>query len=228
MVVSSALADHLVQRHDVERDKLTVVPNAINPGKTKSDSEHVEELRNRYELHKTHVVGFVGAVLPWHGVDLLVRAMHHVLKEGGDLKLIIVGDGSALPEIKNLQDSLGLDDHVVFTGRVPHEEVFNFIEVMDIAVMPSSNWYGSPVKIFEYGAMGKPIIAPDNGPVNEVMENGTDGVLVEPNPVPLAEAIQSLMDDSVYRERLGSHFQEKVLTQHTWRQNASEILETLA
>lgn len=222
-VVSEALRDHFLQNHDVGKDKFTVVPNAINPSKANADMDRVRAIRNRYGLSNATVAGFVGSILPWHGVDLLVKACHRIQENHDTLKILIVGDGSVLPKLKKFCRREGLTDRVVFTGRVEHSDVFNFIEAMDIAVMPCSNWYGSPVKIFEYGAMGAPVIAPDSGPVKEVMENGEEGLLVAPELDALLKALRTLLKDEQYRRRIASTFQEKVLSKHTWKQNAKKI-----
>ena len=83
--------------------------------------------------------------------------------------LVTGGDGSILPDLKNLADKLGLASKIIFTGNVAHEKVNDYLAVMDIAVMVKSNWYGSPVKIFEYGAASLPMICPDTIPVRDVI-----------------------------------------------------------
>jgi glycosyltransferase involved in cell wall biosynthesis len=74
-----------------------------------------------------------------------------------------------------------VNNKVVFTGSIHHSQVFGCIGLMDVTIMAKSNWYGSPIKIFEYGMMGKPIIAPDNIPVNDIMINGMTGLLIQPD-----------------------------------------------
>ena len=70
-----------------------------------------------------------------------------------------MGDGEILSDLKLLCSNLNISDSVIFTGSVAHADVFAYIDLMEIAVMAKSNWYGSPVKIFEYGAMKKAIIS---------------------------------------------------------------------
>lgn len=93
--------------------------------------------------------------------------------------------------------------------------------------MARSNWYGSPIKIFEYGALGKAIIAPDNIPVNDVMIHNEDGLLISNDLFKLSYALLTLLNDKEKREILGKTFQKKVLNEHTWINNARVILNSV-
>src|SRR5207249_2160599 len=100
-----------------------------------------------------------------------------------------------------------------------------YVAAMDLAVMPSSNWYGSPVKLFEYGAMARAVIAPDTPPVREILTDGVEGLIVSPGSVPeLRSALVRLAGDRQLRDRLGSRFRERVLRDHTWDRVAERLL----
>ena len=143
-------------------------------------------------------------------------------------RLLIVGSGEALDDLKNLAQKLKIENQVVFAGSVPHHEVFNYIDLMDITVMAKSNWYGSPVKIFEYGAMGKAIIAPDVIPVRDVMIDAIDGILVQPEQVALTNALEKLFIDEKLRKNIADNFKQKVLANHTWEKMAEKLLSSLS
>lgn len=223
-VVSSALETYFREKHDIGHEKFLVTPNAVDPLKLRRDPEEVERLREKLGLKGQFVVGFVGSIFPWHGVDLLVAAFHQVGRD--NTKLLIVGDGETLPDIQQQVRDAGIESQVVFTGNIPHKTVFNYLDLMDITVMAKSNWYGSPVKIFEYGAMRKAIIAPDNVPLRDVMEDQKDGLLIEPSIVQLSHAIQTLLNDKDLRVRLATSFHQKVLNRYTWNTIAQNILNT--
>jgi glycosyltransferase involved in cell wall biosynthesis len=96
---------------------------------------------------------------------------------------------------------------------------------MDIAVLPDSNAYGSPMKLFEYLAMGKAVVAPRVGPVEEIVRDGENGLLIEPaNAEQLAERVLRLAEDPGLRFRLGQQGRAEVLARHTWRRNAETVL----
>lgn len=227
VVVSKALRDHFVEKHHLSAKLFTVVPNAVDPAKMKADPIRVQDIKINYDLVGRYVIGFVGSLFRWHGVDRLIRACKALRVEKENITLLIVGDGEILPELKALSDSLDLADDVVYTGNVSHAEVPEFIGAMDVAVLPNSHWYGSPVKIFEYGAMGKPIVAVRNWPVREVMVPNEDGLLVR-NEKDLVTQLRRIMNNPAFGQKIAGSFQQKVLTEHTWARNVERILENVS
>ena len=221
--VSSALKTKLSEVHEVPLPKFEVIPNAIDLEKLAFSTSEVDKIKEQYQLDNQLVIGFVGSIFPWHGLDKLINAFSTAKLESA--KLLIVGDGEILSDLKELAKEKGVADSVIFTGKVSHTEVFNHIECMDITVMVDSNWYGSPVKIFEYGGMNKAIIAPDNIPVRDVMEPQKDGLLIKPNATDIIQAIKKLADDPALRIQMAASFYQKVLSQHQWKHNAEKVIQ---
>jgi glycosyltransferase involved in cell wall biosynthesis len=113
---------------------------------------------------------------------------------------------------------------VVFTGLVPFESVPDYIGAMDICVIPQATWYGSPIKLFEYGAMGRPIIAPDWPPIREIMVDGETGLIVSPGTLdPLSSALVRLANDAELRQQLGQRFMERVRAEYSWERVAERL-----
>lgn len=222
-VVSSVLKNYYAQYLRKNRH-IEVVPNCVNTDKAVCKEELKKAIMERYGLAGKTVVGFVGSIFPYHGVDLLIRAFTEVSKSKPDITLLIVGDGASIVELKELTTQLKLDDQVVFTGSVTNEDVFSYIDLMDIAVMAKSNWYGSPMKLFEYGAMKKPIVAPMNIPVMDVIEKDVDALLTRPDEDAVASAIKALVSDKALRNRLASAFHKKVTQNYTWLNAARTVL----
>ena len=225
LVVSSALRDYFIKRHSLDESRFAVIPNAVQKPDVVLDPEGIDTVRLRYNLVDKTVIGFVGSIFPWHGVDLMIKAFAEVALAFPNAVLLIVGDGVVLPELKQLAIKLDLADRIHFTGNVPHLRVTDHIACMDICVMAKSNWYGSPVKIFEYGVLGKAIVAPNTEPVAEVMEHGKDGLLVTPTSAEIKSAITLFLEQAEARSRMGMSFQTKVKRNHTWRINAMRSLE---
>ena len=224
--VSTALKDFLVTRYNCVSDKIIVQPNCINPEKIKLNSPLVNSLKGDLKLNTEKVIGFVGSMFPYHGVDILINAFSKVVKEHPGSKLLIVGDGIVLSDLKELTHNLSLDNSVVFTGKIPHSLVFNYIQLMDICIMAKSNWYGSPVKIFEYGLLKKPIIAPDNIPVRDAMVNMQDAILIQENESELKIAICNLLENETLAESLAINFYKKVMENYKWENAAEKIIES--
>ncbi len=219
VVVSSALKEYVTKQVQGAAGKTVITPNAIRPEqfiRNPNRRAHVRAARGFSDSHI--VVGFVGSIFPYHGVDLLLKAIAQLVPEFPQLRALIVGNGLILNDLKNLARDLKISDRVVWTGAVTGQFIPDHIAAMDIAVMARSNWYGSPVKIFEYGALGKAVIAPDVLPVKDVMEHGKDGLLVKPGTDDLAAALKKLTEDQTLRTSLGQHWQQKVIQHHTWSQ----------
>ena len=227
-VVSPALREHFVQKHEVSAEKFLCTPNAIDPEKLSVDEGRVEAIRQQYDLRGQIVVGFVGSVIEWHRVDVLIRACKKMSEYRPDVTVLIVGGSTLVPELEALSEQLGIQNRVHFTGRVPHEDVFNFIEAMDITVLPDNLWYQSPVKLFEYGAMGKPIIAPDNATVRGLIRDEEEGILINADVGELVTAITTLIENDEQREAMAAAFQRKVLAEYTWTRNVERVLNAIA
>lgn len=224
--VSSAMKEYLTKNANCNPEKVVVTPNAVDLDSMLIDEEKVSVIREKYKIEKSdYVIGFVGSIFPYHGVDVLLETFHKwIVGKPGSYKLLIVGDGEVLPTLKEYALKNFSEGKVIFTGNVPHNDVYNYISLMNIAVMARSNWYGSPVKIFEYGALGKAIIAPDTVPVRDVMIDRVDGLLIKDNENELMRAINFLVSNPDKAEKMANSFREKVCEKHTWYKVGEKIL----
>lgn len=225
-VVSSSLRDFFMEKHHFGKTRFTVVPNAIDPEKLTPDSISVLALSLKYGLEGKTVIGWVGSIQPWHGVDTMIRAFERLpdnLRE--DTRLLIVGSGESIEEMKALAAAGPAAKQILFSGYVPHKYVFAHIANMDICLLPNTKWYCSPIKIFEYGAMQKAIVASNHAAVLDVMEPDLDGLVIDPTPEALTDALAKLIPKPELRERYGKQFYDKVMSQHIWAANAQVVLE---
>lgn len=224
IVVSSALKTHFVKLVPSAEQKVMVVPNAVR-SEVKNISSTRASMRESLGISENEItIGFVGSIFPYHGVDLLIESFAEVITTTPLLKLLIVGDGSILPALKEIAAQKGIQSKIIFTGNVPHDKVNEYLSAMDIAVMVKSNWYGSPVKIFEYGAAALPMLCPDTIPVRDVITDGEDALLVSPEKTSVVRALQKLLIDKKSRDEMGQRFHNKVLKKHTWTINVRRIL----
>ena len=169
-------------------------------------------------------IGFVGNMRPWHRADLLLQAFRG-LSDYKHLELLMIGDGPELANLKKVAVDLGVDAHVTFLGSVRYAEVPTLLSKFDICVIPHATWYGSPTKLFEYGAMAKAVIGPRDTPVEEIIEDGRTGALVECGEVgQLTRALERLSSDGELRQRLGHALRAKLVAEISWPTNVDAIL----
>src|SRR5690606_27613788 len=116
--------------------------------------------------------GFSGILRPWHGLELLLEAFARLAAGDPRLHLLIVGDGPIRGELDAAIAARQLQDRVTITGRVPHAEVRDYVALMDVAVSPRATFYASPMKVLEYMAMGKAIVAPAMDNLRDILTDG--------------------------------------------------------
>lgn len=222
IVVSTALKQYFLAKYPfLAERKIVVIPNAV-----KTENSNDVDLSFSIEVpNKKTVIGFVGSIAPWHGIDLLIEVASLLHIKNVPFVFMIVGGGESLPVYKRICSEKKLDEYFIWVGSVPHSEVGGYIRQMDITIMPSSNWYGSPIKVFEYGLLKKPVIAPDLGPLRDVIENGKDGLLAKPDPVSIKDAIFKLIENKNFANELANNWHQKILANFTWQKVAQRIIQ---
>ena len=225
--VSSPLKANLVAR-GIPAECIIVQPNGVDADKFNPNSGAGERIRERHGLAGKIVFGFAGSFFKWHRIDSLIRGFALARRDCPDSALLIVGDGEGSRELRELAAELGCAASVAFTGNVPYAEMQAYYAAMDICCMAGTAWYCSPLKLLEYGAMRKPIIAPDTKAVRDIMAPEIDGLMVPPgDDQAVAAAMRALYADASLRDKLASAFYGKVLRQYTWDKVAGNILSQL-
>jgi glycosyltransferase involved in cell wall biosynthesis len=223
VVVSPHLKRRIVEM-GVEEEKVLVLPNAVSEEMLAAAVEP-EAVRERLGCRETIVVGFVGWFVAWHRLEVLLAQFAPLARKEPRLRLVLVGNGPLKEALASQAAELGMADRVIFTGPVPHAEVPSHIAAFDIAVVPHSNEYRSPIKLFECMALGRAVVAPGTEPIAQVIRDGENGVLFDPEkPESLGERLAALISDEELRERLGARARADVAERHTWLQNARATL----
>ncbi|MHA7873298.1 MAG: glycosyltransferase family 4 protein [Hyphococcus sp.] len=218
--VSQALAEH-VAAAGVPEEKIDVIHNGVSAAfLARQDGGAV---RRRFGLTDETVLGFAGFVRAWHGVDRVVRFLARAPQK--HVRLLIVGDGPARKDIHALARDLGVEDKVIFTGAVPHDALPAHIAAFDIALQPAATAYASPLKLFEYMALGKAIIAPDQANIREIVTDGEDAMLfTASDEKALHEALAGLVENCDARARLGACARAALdRRDYTWDGNAQRV-----
>ena len=218
----------LLVGHGFPAEKIIVCQNAIDaadfdPAAT-PPAPRPQEMSNG-----AVVVGYVGAFVPWHRTEMLVEAARQLAPRYPQARWLLVGDGVERPKVEGLLAEHRLAQKFWLPGAVTHKLVPGYVSAMDVAVMPHSNPHGSPMKLFEYMAMGRAVVAPDVPAIREVIQDGANGLLFPiGDTAALVAALKRLMDDEALRLRLGRRARQDVLERHTWEQNARRVLEGIA
>lgn len=227
LVVSQNLKE-FVASCGVPEARIHVLPNAVDAERF-SAARASTKVRERYQLSGKQVIGFVGSLKPWHGTNTLVAAFAKLRRTDAHVHLLIVGDGPARADLEQAAASHNLDGAVTFTGNVPHEEIPHYLAAMNVTVapyIPSEHFYFSPIKIFEYMVMGKPVVAGKIGQVEEIIRDGENGALFEPGNVEqLASVLARLVRDPQFGQRLGERARVWVQRERTWDNNARKVVE---
>jgi len=228
IVVTTPLGQ--MMRHiGVREEKLVVMSNGVRLEQFRPGSAS-KSLGCSLGLDGYIVAGFVGWFRDWHGLELLVEAAAKVKKLGCKMKLLLIGDGPARPGLRQLTTERDVADVMIFAGPQPHSKVHIYLDLIDIAVQPAANEYCCPMKLLEYMALGKAIVAPRQQNISELLRDGIEARLFSPrNSDDLAEALVALADDAGLRLSLGRNAREAISTRgYLWTDNARRVVEMAA
>ena len=234
-------ADHIFVVSEVERrnlmaaghasNRVVVNPNGVDVERFRPDSGGAK-IREAAGVSDRIVIGFVGTFGPWHGAPVLAEAASQI-SESARCHFLFIGDGEQRSKVEEIIDSAS-NVSATFAGRIPHSEVPAYLDACDIFAAPNvpagdgSEFFGSPTKLFEYMSMGRPVVASRLGQIADVIEDGFNGVLVEPGDAcSLARAIEKLGSDEELRAKLGRAARQTVIERYTWRHNAERVFDTM-
>jgi len=222
--VSKRLREIILNAYPDVKTPNIVSPNASNKNIFFFDENKKQASKANLNLEDKQVCGFIGCFAFWHGVHHFMEKMAPRLKQHPNLVLLLIGDGETLPRVREIVAEHQLEDQVVLTGNVPHGEIINYVRAMDFSVLPSSNEYGSPMKMFELMGSGVPLVAADYPPVVEVLEDGQDGwVFPQGN---FDRCIDLLIDIHNHPEKIqqaAKLAEKKIHSHHQWENNASDL-----
>ena len=223
VAVSEPLRDRMIDRWQLDPKRITAVQNGAKVHEF-SQPKQPMLLKEMHNVSGDDVVIFVSSLKPWHACDVLIDAFVKVAAIKKTATLIMVGDG---PERKNLEQqvmALGLAKQVVFTGLVNHDTVPSLVAGARIALInpkvTETSMAQSPLKLFEYMAAGKAIIAPAAPNIVPILAHGKTGWLVDmadsAESTQLAETITHLLDHPQLCAAMGQAAQQQALAQHSW------------
>jgi glycosyltransferase involved in cell wall biosynthesis len=207
-----------VEEYGIPGERVIVLPNGISvqelarPAK-KSLLDHPEP---------AFLLGFVGWLVEWHRLDFVIEAL--AAPELASVVLVLVGEGPLRSTLEEQARAAGVRIH--FAGALPHADIPSALREMDACVVPHSNAYRSPIKLFEYMAQERPIVAPRTEPIESVVRDGEEALLFTPLDVQsFRSALCRLLSSKELCLSLGRNARRVVEEKHTWEGNAVRILE---
>ena len=221
ITVSEELSGY-VQRLGVTPGKIHLVPNGVN-------LERFAPVRRRPDGSTPFTVGFVGSLKPWHDLTTLIEAFRTLHQSDPGCRLLIVGDGPGGASLSEELTDSEIGAAVILKGSVHPWEVPALLGLMDVGVAPYphlSDFYFSPLKVYEYMAAGLPVVTTRIGQLATVIEDGVNGLLYSPgSPQALGEALLRLKASEPLRQRLGNAARNTALREHSWDRRVKRILE---
>lgn len=219
--VTDALADHLRQA-GIPDDRIVVVQNGVNEAFLAGQDR--DGTRRRLGVDDKLVLGFVGFIREWHGLDHVIDWLARQ-PDRDSLHLLAIGEGPALPGLRRRVEALGLGGSVTFTGRLHRDELPRHVAAFDVALQPRVVDYASPLKVFEYMAAGRAILAPAARNILEILEHGRTALLFDEGEAGAFDAaLRRLCDEPALRASLGEAARAHLLERRwTWKANAERV-----
>lgn len=226
IVVTSKLKEILQHDYKVPKNKIVVIENAANTDLFKPmNSAEAQKALNLDQSYR--YVCFMGSLEQYQGVEYLIKSVPLILCKVPKVRYLIVGDGPMKKELTELTEQIGVSDRVIFIGRVPYEQVHLYINASDICVVPKKPMRSgySPLKLCEYMACGKPVVATRTSGF-QILEENNAGLLVNPETSrEFANAMIKLLQDSELRKQMGENGRKYVVENRSWESVASKVAE---
>ncbi|MBT8195122.1 MAG: glycosyltransferase family 4 protein [Bacteroidia bacterium] len=197
-----------VQKHFSTNVHHEILPTIVWERMVEKESELEDEIIS---------IGFIGSFLKWHYVDVLARVFNQLADKHANIELVLIGYGLEWENIKTQIDGYKHKDRIKMTGFVDDTEMQGLKNKMDIGVMAGSNWYGSPLKIFEYAKLNIPVIGPDSPTVLDLFEAEKELLVVDSNSseTSLYNHLESLIINPNLRKQLAGALRTKVDTAYS-------------
>jgi len=220
--VSHVLAN-IIAEEGISYKKMTVIHNGINLKHFPRLTVVSNEIIQQYQLENKLILGFVGFVREWHRLDRVLDAIAEHPKQ--NWHLFLVGDGPGRAALERHAEQLGISNSMTITGIITREKMPEYQSVFDLALQPDVTRYASPLKLFEYMALGKAILAPDMDNINEILSADKDALLFS-NESDFKEKLILLCESKELRKQLGDKAKDKINVKgFYWLENAKKIID---
>ena len=225
--VSESLKEILVHESSISPEKVIVVPNGVD---TQFFDPKCHQPRRVFD---GLTLGFVGSLVAWQRLDLLLEAMRDLREEGLDLSLVVVGGGPMKTAWEALAERLGISSNVTFVGYVTWSEVPRYIAGFDIGYsgqveLQIGKMYLSPLKLYEYMAMAVPVMASAFEDAQRVVREEESGFLFQPGSIDdLKRALLKAYRLRTALPEMGSKARKEIVANHSWTARTRKLIEDI-
>ncbi len=226
VTVSEYSSKKIVQYYGVERAKIRVVPNGVDPQRFRPNADS-RRVKHEIGIGDRQCVLFVGRLIPRKGLPFLIEAAKRIVKERRETAFVIVGSGPLERHLFSLLKNADLSANFVFLGDVTEEILPALYGCADVFAFPSIQ-EGQGIALLEAQATAKPVVGFRIGGVSEAVLDKETGLLVSPDSDELAEAIMSLLSNKSLREKMGKKGRDFVCTNFSWDICAQRMLKVYA
>ena len=214
----------------VDPSCITVIPNAVDVAAFQFGTPPNAELRSRLGLDGALVLGFAGSFYGYEGIDLLIEAARRMLPAHPSLRVLLVGGGPRDAALKAQAEQTGIADKVIFTGRVPHEDVQRYYELIDVLAYPRLpirlTELVTPLKPLEAMAQGRMFVASDVGGHRELVRHGQTGYLFKAgDPAALVQCIEDLLAQRDQWDWVRHQARRFVEVERTWTSSVARYAD---
>ncbi len=230
VAVTQGIKREIIQNYHIRSDKVFVIHNGANLDLFKPIEQDL--CKEKFDLNQENkYVCFIGNLAPWQGVEYLIKASPLIVKEDIKTRFLIVGDGVMAETLRRMVEDINMKDKFNFLGKVPYEQVPDLINASAICVAPfirkRNERIGlSPLKIYEYLACGKPVVASDIEGVGDFLRETRSGIAVEPeNHDRLAKGIIGLLQNEDMSKEMGRNGRIIVTREHSWDSVAEKVIK---
>ncbi len=218
ITISRSLYNELLER-GVSGDKISIIPNGVDSRRFKPRPVN-EELSTRYDTKGKFVIGYIGSITEYEGLQMLFPVINELKKEGYQLKLLIIGTGNYQPILGSLITKLSLSKEIALINQIPHEQVTEYYSLFDLCVFPRIDeevtQIVTPLKPLEAMACGKPVIGSDLAALREIIIPDENGLLYNLNETELYQKIKLLYENTNLRKKLASKARKWVIANRDW------------
>lgn len=229
VVVMNKLAINVVsEKFRISKNKFIVKTLGIEAPDTVVDENKIKELKSKFSLEGKYVVGFVGSISTYHGVNLLIDAGKHLKNAGrNDIALLIVGWSKEAESLKAQADAQQLNN-IIFAGRVDKSEVPSYYSLMDAAVIPNAEESIYPIKVLEYGIFKLCPLVPKYEVFDEIIREGVTGFYFHPRkPESMAEKIMHMAENPFVVSGCANTWHAIVKDNFKWKHTVKEVVEKM-